>query len=314
MSTKRPQLAAIAAAAIALSSCAGNSSLQGTPPPTSAANAAQRSHAQAKHSWIKPGAASQKLLYISDHGTEAVEIYTYPGLTYAGELTGFQQPSGVCSDQAGNVWVTDWNGGTVSEFAHGGTRPINVLSGFNYPYDCAIDRKSGDLAVSMSQDPTQLAIFHNAAGKPTYYRDDSFQSMSWLTYDNAGNVYVDGLASGDAFHYAELPAGSSTFTDIALNESIAFPGGVKWDGHDVAICNSYSTIYQVQGSTVVNSLDLNAPGGNVAGIYILASGTKMIGADQTGPDADIYAYPSGGNPVKSITGGLSQPWDVTLSL
>lgn len=313
MNTHDTKLVAITVAAVALSSCTADGALQGTPP-TSGTNLAQRGHGPTKRSWIRPSAVSQKLLYITDAGTNTVQIYTYPGLTYAGELTGFAHPLGICSDRAGNVWIADWDGGSVSEFAHGGTAPINVLSGLTYPYDCAINRKTGDLAVTVNQESGQLAIFHNAAGRATFYSDRNFQSTAWLTYDDGGNLYVDGLDSTDAFHYAELPSGSSTFTDITLNEGIAFPAGVKWDGHYVAIANGYQTIYQVQGSTVIGDDNFYDPGDSLTGICILPSGKRVIGADQLGADADIYAYPAGGNPVKSITGGLSRPWDVTLSL
>src|ERR1700735_3197529 len=65
----------------------------------------------AGHSWMAPDAKKQtSLLYVSNDGTATVTVYTYldgGGLVLVGTLTGFTKPAGMCTDRAGDVWVTD---------------------------------------------------------------------------------------------------------------------------------------------------------------------------------------------------------------
>jgi hypothetical protein len=47
------------------------------------------------------------------------------------------------------VFITDTSTSQILEFAHGGTTPINTLSDYDYqPVSCAVDPKSGNLAVT----------------------------------------------------------------------------------------------------------------------------------------------------------------------
>jgi hypothetical protein len=53
------------------------------------------------------GAASQNLLYVSDIGTNSVDIYPYPSGKLVGKLTGFGSVAGLCADKSGDVFVVD---------------------------------------------------------------------------------------------------------------------------------------------------------------------------------------------------------------
>lgn len=190
-------------------------------------------------SWMSP-TTSEKLLYVADAATASVYIYTYPGLTFAGQLTGFGAPSGECTDKAGNIWIVDEGHAAVYEYAHGGTSPINTLtSGIVNPVGCAISRKTGDLAVGNGTD--KVLVFHNAAGAPTPFADANFSVTSFLGYDNEGNLFVDGYDNTNGFHYAELPASSSTFTDITLSTVPSGVGNVQWDGTYMDVGDASST-------------------------------------------------------------------------
>ena len=131
-------VAAMSAAALALSACSATSQLASTTPQYPRANARMpgtgpgigplaanlaappRSH---RKSWMDPTAKSDRLLYISDFGSGEVDVYTYPYLMLAGVLTGFNELRGECTNPAGYVWITDQAKGEVFEYAHGGPRP-----------------------------------------------------------------------------------------------------------------------------------------------------------------------------------------------
>src|SRR5579871_849713 len=59
------------------------------------------------HSTGAPNAKGQALLYISDLGANAVDVYTYPQGDSVNSLTGFGSVAGLCSDKAGDVFVVD---------------------------------------------------------------------------------------------------------------------------------------------------------------------------------------------------------------
>ena len=292
---------------------AGNALTPGAGPasaPLSDASAQPGAARPNRHkSWMKPGAASQKLLYVSDLFAGVVNVYTYPGLTYAGQLTGFTFPTGECTDRAGNVWITD-QASAVYEYLHGGTTPVSVLtSGMNAPEGCAIDLKTGNLAVSNGND--QVSVFHNATGTPTTYSDANFSRTTFLGYDNQGNLFVDGDDNSLLFHFAELPAGSSTFTDITLTTTPSVAGNVQWDGSYMTVGDQGSTIYRTQGSNVISTTTLSTS--CLGQFYIVTSKRKIIAPDPCSVNVDTYAYPAGGSAIKAITGGLTHPSGTVLS-
>jgi hypothetical protein len=265
-------------------------------------------HAHGK-SWMNRSAKPLKLLYVSDFGSAQVDVYTYPYLRQAGVLTGFNELRGECTDPSGYVWIVDQAMGEVLEFAHGGTTPVNVLSAPD-PWGCATSPKNGDIAVSYAS-AGQIEIFHNAAGSGTVVSDSNFAGTLFLGYDKTGNLFVDGYDASGNFHYAELPAGSSTFTDITLSQTPLGVGNVQWDGTYMAVGDSGSTIYQTQGSNVVSSTTL----GNrcIEQFYILPTNRKVIAPDACDGSAGIFHYPAGGAPLQTISGGLLIPYGVVLS-
>ncbi len=303
------------AAALALPSC-GASNFAGTTGVNSALPATPSGARSTAHSWMKT-AGSQKLLYIADSGSASVKVYTYPGLAYTGELTGFVQPLFDCADNSGNVWISDYGpSGTLYEYAHGGTTPINELTGLSYPYACAVNPQNGNLAVAINVETEsthlgEVAVYHNGSGRPSIYSDKNFTLNSGLAYDNSGNLFVDGFAAGDVFHYAELPAGSSTFTDIALSTTPNAPGTIAWDGKYIDVADLTNTVYQTQGGTVVNAITLKLKQDTLRGFFV-PSAKQVIALDAYANVAGFFHYPLGGSATKHIK-GLNTPWDAVIS-
>jgi hypothetical protein len=308
---------ALFAAALTLPSC-GGSNLAGTPAASSPLAATPTQAHRVVHSWMNPAGRAHELLYIADSGSATVKVYTYPGLSYTGELTGFVQPLFDCADNSGNVWISDYGlSGALYEYAHGGTTPINEFTGLPYPYACAVNRQNGDLAVAINVETAstnlgEVAIYHNGSGRPSIHSDHNFTLNSGLAYDNSGNLFIDGFAAGDAFHYAELPAGSSTFTDITLSTTPSSPGSVVWDGQYVDVSDDSNTIYQTQGSTVVHAISLKLSQDTLRGFFV-PSPKKLIAPDAYANAVGVFRYPHGGSAKKSITSGLNTPWGVVLS-
>ena len=121
----------------------------------------------------------QTLLYVSNTNG-VVNVYEYWTHKLVGVLTKFTQPAGSCADKGGDVYIVDYQAQTISEYAHGGKKPIDVINDSYYPYACSVDRTTGDLAVANYRQPYysltklgyetgNLAIYKSGKGKPTYY-------------------------------------------------------------------------------------------------------------------------------------------------
>src|SRR5580693_7122481 len=100
-------------------------------------------HASLASSWMMREAAEQNLLYVSDIGTNSVDVYPYPTGKLVGKLTGFGSVAGLCADKSGDVFVVD-EAGPVDVYAHGGSSPIRRLTTTGAPYGCAADPSTGN--------------------------------------------------------------------------------------------------------------------------------------------------------------------------
>lgn len=263
------------------------------------------------HRWMASTASSQDLLYVTgDCG--GICVFTYPGGTLLQQLSDSNSPFGECVDKAGDVFVADFGGNTgtaaVVEYAHGGTKPIATLSDPGYhPESCSIDPTTGNLAVTNDGGP--VAIYAGAKGDPTYYTDPKAYLTGFCTYDDKGNLFVDGEPIGSGgYALVEMPKGSYTFKSIKLVGPPSFWYDIQWAGKYLAVSYGPTVIYHVAISgtkgTVIGSTVLNGP---VSGIEVQfwIQGGAIIEPYGTGdlPDnVGFWRYPSGGKLRKKLDG------------
>lgn len=301
---------AVPACAALIAGCAGPSSLAPIDPSsTQAARVAHRSGG----SWMAPGTADSDLLYVSD-AKGVVDVFTFPAGAPVGELTGFQSPAGLCSDSSGNVFVVNTNGSDVLEYAHGGTKAVRtIFDGGEYPYGCAVDPKTENLAVAnyitTKVGAGSVSIFIGAKGGGRTYQDPNFSTYYFCSYDDDGNLFVDG-ADANSVHtlFAELPKGKSKFTDITLDQTIGFPGAVQWDGQYVDVGDTFGHDlyrFKIAGAKGTSAGRLGFGGDRsmlvgqfwIEGSTIVSPyGTFSRGMHKVG----LWAYPKGGSPSASI--------------
>jgi hypothetical protein len=251
------------------------------------------------------------LLYVADSAANAVYVYRWRTGALKQTLTDFSGVNGVCADQAGNVWIADAGAFELQEYAHGGTQPIASLSDpGEYPFSCAIDPSSGDLAVTnlnASYHGGNVGIYKKAGGTPRFYTDPAFHSYFSCAYDDKGDLFVDGADKRKHVEFAELVHGGKSLTAIKLRKlpaKILIAGGVQWDGKYIAIGSQLSpaAIYQIRvtGSTgtVVGTTPLDEVQ-IVIGFW--KQGSKVVAPDALAGEINFYDYPSGGDPTKVIS-------------
>jgi hypothetical protein len=274
--------------------------------------------------WMASGAKERDLLYISDGGANTVDVYAYRARTLVAKLTGLADPAGECSDSAGNVWIVNSASSKIAEYARGSKKREALLSdyGASNLVGCSVDPVTGNLAVTDLGGPIGgggVWIYTQAKGTPKEHTDSAIAYAYYCGYDDAGNLFVDGLDSNRAFSFAELPRGRSAFRNIALNQHVGFPGGVQWDGKYVAVGDQTydgrhtSAIYQVSVSVSVGTVEHTTPlleSCDVLQFAIasLASDKRklprrlVIAPDVCKSDVKVYEYPAGGAPTRTFTG------------
>jgi hypothetical protein len=248
-------------------------------------------------------------------------------------------------DKAGDVYITDYQGQRIDEYAHGGSKPIYVLSDSDYPYGCAIDPKTGDLAVAdfgaryddangnrSQSDAGNVAIYVRARGKPKYYDScgdgDHFTAVG---YDKYGDLLAEASYEYSEYYsgiFCYLPARTKSFAEIDL------PGpssswewftvySVLWDGKYWAIDDYDVYRYAINIKAVyVDTISLADKGGlGPIAIYRKtpnAYGTQIVGTSgyYSGSDYVTYwKYPAGGTPIyQSTAKDLDKPYGIAVSL
>ncbi len=304
----------IGVAAAMLAGCGGSQT--GAVP--QGATAPTLGHRELGKSWMKPEAKNSNLLYVGSPTTDDVYVYSYPGGTLVGTITGFDDPLGMCSDSNGNVWITNTGPSDYAylvEYAHGGTTPIATLddSGFS-PQACSVDATTGNLAVANQLD--DVAVWKDARGKRRLYLTSNIvDGPETITYDGSSNAIFADFET----HSGWLPMGDSKVKKFGLQPHLSKHGPFEWDGKYLGLLASskkprYEEVirYKVSGgiATQVGTVPLN--GVTHSGqFWIQDSG--MILTDSRAGAVYFFKYPKGGNPTKTIS-GLKRPYGVTVSV
>jgi hypothetical protein len=277
-----------------------------------------------RRSWMLPDAKNiKKLLYVAGAITNTVYVYDYKTATLVGQLTGFDQPSGECVDKKGDIWITNWEGGAVYEYAHGGTSPMRTLQSGTFQTACSIDPTTGNLAVGNFYG--ELDVWKHAKGTPTNYGSSECPFIWGPGYDNHGNLFLEAVTSASPVFICELPHGGTSLQIVPTNWKIGYGADVMWDGKYITFADQafgggsvaagvYQATESASGLTLAASTALNDPCGygytDVVQPFILGrkntpkndrQGNAVLGSNNSCLTVvDNWAYPSGGNPKRVI--------------
>jgi hypothetical protein len=281
----------------------------GSQPPIGAPGAMPQGHAVAS---LANKSVSGELVYASEIEGSEVVAFSYPKGRLVQTLTGFfGAPYYICSDASGDVFVpaTDLKSpGYIYEFAHGGSQPIETLTdpGPGYAMSCSVDPTTGDLEVANVQN---VVVYPGGQGTPTVYEASDVGAWD-CAYDDSGDLFVDGHTYDEKI--AELPAGGTSFSDIALSEQV-ITGHLQWWDKRLLIeeppefAHGAYEVFQVRvsGSSGIVSGPAVLYGKNKhrGHIYIefAASANSLVMPDGPGYGLlNLWHYPKGGNPYKAL--------------
>lgn len=329
---------------LALCACNGTASpptTSGVAPDRMTTSVARRpasAHPDRRASWISPelANATAPVLFVSDSGTDDVYIYSLPALKVIGTVTGFSQPQGECSDNKGNVWVTDTNAQIIYELDHHG-RLVNELSDTGgYPAGCAWDPTTGNVAVMNlfgTGSSNGAVLVYSKGSQVSQYRNPQQYYYNFGGYDTGGDLFFDGRDQTGNFILSELPKGAkSPHTLSVVGGKIYYPGMVQWIATrrdlligDQSCGNAYvSCLYNVAPSksvaTIRGSINLkNASGGSICDlIQGVKYSNEIAGSDYnfcgtTASSTDLWPFPGGGSPANHNTSTDSVPVGAAVS-
>lgn len=264
----------------------------------------------------------KKLLYISAQNG-SVYVYDYQTGAKEGVLAGFNKPAGQCVDSKGDVWITNFGGSSIVEYARGGTAPIETLGAGADPIGCSV-APNGDLAVSANASSLgdAIEVWKPGSTTPTIYPngcDDLYQPG----YDNHNNLFVESSFSSEVY-VCELPANGTAVVNVNFNKQPTFIGNIMWDGRNIAIDDPdpNTTIYRASesgsgGLTLVSTTTLTDKFHHpvltgISPIFIVGEkntpSNDVEGTTVVGPNAywkgrfAFWKYPAGGDPARTLTG------------
>jgi hypothetical protein len=296
-------------------------------------------HPDRRRSWISPALERTQtpLLFVSDAGTADVYIYNVKTLKVIGTITGFAQPQGECSDNKGNVWVTDASGETVYELSHRGHLENELVEKDATPVGCAWDPATGNLAVmSLLGVPSQsggVLLYLKGSQTPRIVQNSKQFFYNFGGYDGSGNLFFDGRDANGNFMLSELPKGKSSAHTVAVTGgTIYFPGMVQWDAAkhefivgDQSCGNLYaSCLYSVKIAGKIASITgetklQNSAGGQLCDLVQgVLFNKELLGSDNdfcssTASATYIWPYPRGGAPTRYNDTTDSVPVGAALS-
>lgn len=307
-------------------------------------------HPSHEKSWISPDVGrAPRLLFISDLVKGTVTIFTMPGLAVKGQITGLSAPEGECSDTSGNIWLALVGTQEVVKLSRTGKQLASVsTSKYGYPKSCAVDPKTGDLAVALHLSsrfgPGRVLVYKSGSGTPTSYRNPFQGTYYFPAYDDRGNLFVDGCfaypCGPGEYLLSELPAGSRKMHFVKVTGGkIYFPGNLIWSnqnhymnafdqdcGDTHAACAYWLSIAGSRATITGSSGDfLNSDGSPVCDMIegtIGANGEKFAAGGNyndcnTSAGSAVYRWPNpaGGIPTNSYTSSsnLGEPFGAALS-
>jgi DNA-binding beta-propeller fold protein YncE len=238
-----------------------------------------------------------------------VFLWSYPRGMFL-ELVRGGSGIGMCSDNSGNVWLADNTLHHLDKYDHNGNLVQVLPDSFGVPNGCAVDPITGNIAVT-HQDSGTVAIFADGSGSGSGYLT-SLATGYFCGYDDRGNLFADGINSNNQGQLVQLRKNGLTFTNITLKQRIAGTGAVQWDGKYLAVQAAQGahtvTIDRIRvaasSGTITFTTQLKSPRTGPAPLaqFWIQGRTILEAIGIKGKEIGLWAYPSGGDPKRLISG------------
>lgn len=267
-------------------------------------------------------AVTGDLIYATASDGKSIDIFSYP----EGKLVlKFAPPegtialAGLCSNKAGDVWVTALSKpvtksaiieGHVYLYARGANRILKTLTfERSRPFGCSVDPASGTLAVSTvsaaSGGTSTLETFTPGSYGGRSYYSSNIDNYYYCAYDDGGNLFVSGQGTGTEMYLDELPKGAQGLSELKLDRyvSVSGMGQLQWSGGNLTLEDlTAGAIYRLRKSrsSVAFVGKTALTGWTGSGLSVIEGTTVMVPSGVSGTSIGFWKYPSGGQKMKSV--------------
>ncbi len=277
---------------------------------------------------VKPNCCGlQKTLAVTDFvgGSSflgAVYLFDYNTGAAMGSLApppeGWLEPQGACTDKSGNFYFANTAvSGTVDKYSHSGTYIATIADPGQFPVACAVDRSTGNLAVSniidTSGGPGSISIYNGGVRQNTYY-PSNMSRVYFIGYEaGTGTLWLSGSNSTVGFQADTFSNGKFHIVPVS---GILFPGTTQWSAKTKTMVlgdqDTFSapTFYQVDdsgnivGSTVTQC---ESPSNFCDIIQAVIKGPSIVGPDAVLIQVNRFAFPAGGSPILQYSAPYVSP-------
>lgn len=148
---------------------------------------------------------------MANYGNSTINVFTPAGVGSVFASTGLNGPTGIAFDGAGNLYVANWNSGTIEKFDSSGNASL-FASGLSNPSGLAVD-SAGNLYAANYGGTTVEKFSPSGVGS---LFASGLDNPSGLAFDSAGNLYVANYSNNTIDKFT--PAGvGSVFATNGLN-------------------------------------------------------------------------------------------------
>ena len=267
--------------------------------------------------WMTSSAKGTPLVFVSDEGLNAVQIYQRSHLDGApvGQITdGIDVPDGMCVDIHGNLVVTNAHGNSLTVYPPGEVHPSQTItSGMATPVNVACGKDGALYVVDLNGGSAYVNVFPPGGTTPSLTLTGPTGLAAGIAVDRRNRVYVsyhDSSGHGWVYRYNK---GSTKGTDLKL--ATHTPAGLALDSKDNLIVADETLPAAIEvfppGATQPSQVLTNGIG-NPFLIALDRKQKRLFATDEYHVGVDIAAYPTLSFLMR-MTQGLQVPAGVAVT-
>jgi hypothetical protein len=265
---------------------------------------------------IRPNSGALKFLAVADAGTGAVEILNASYVLTSTITTGLNGPDGDWYDQHKNLYVANYSGPYVQEYAPGGSTPSFTYStGLGDPINVATDEHGHVFAIDYNFGSPGFVNEYAQNSNTVMHTCSLSGGGEGIAIGETGQVFISYNNPAGGANIVEYKHGLSGCTGTTLGVALNFAGGLQLDNHkNLVACDQTAGAVDIIAppyGSVTSSITGFADPFHVA---LNKANTLVFVADAANADVAVDNYPSGTSvTILNGSNGLSLPYGVATT-